>query len=888
MKIFRHIRSRFRRDLFEAELAEEMRLHVALQTELNRQAGMSADEAHNAALRQFGNLASIQEQVREQRGWLTLESLAREFRLAGRSLRRQPGFAAVVVLTLALGIGANTAIFTLVNAVLFRPLAVRDEGSLVVLQTEDPRKGESSAGLSYLDFADWRAGIAALSGAGLMATTEVVVTIDGQPRRVLAALISPELFPVTGVQPALGRAFRAEEELPGSSEGVTPVMLSHAAWRGLFNADPGVIGRRVVVNEVPCEIVGVTPAGLFPIEPEPVDFWLTPAHFGDPVRPGTANASRSYRPYIGALARLRPGFSIEQARAELLALHVSILAAHPELGRDLTVRITPLRTLLVGELRPKLWLLAGVVALVLLIACVNVANLLLSRATVRQHELAIRSALGASSRDLIRQALAETLILAGLGGGLGFLLSWWTVGLASTVLPEGVPQLTGLVPDGRVLAFTGAAVLLTSLLCGLLPASAGGTVAPNDALKKGGRGSRGHGQTAIRHALVVGQIALTLTLLVAAGLVMRSLGRLHLAQPGYQTENVLTAQIALSGQSYVQGDFDPRTINHFLARLTEALEVLPGVADVSHAQSVPLTGVENSTRFAVVEHPAEPGRKPSAQLRFVAHDYFAALGIPLVAGRGFGVADGPAAGPVALVNEAFVREELAGRNPLGLHLQLGWGGFKPKEIVGVVADVRHRSPGDSARPEVYVPQAQFANAGITLILRTTVRPEALADAVRREVWRLDPGLPVTDILPLAHYRERTLSGQRFIAFLLGLFSVTALGLTLVGLYGVMSHHAASRRQEMGIRVALGARPADLYRLMLGQSLRLAGVGIGLGLMLALAVAQVLGSQLYEVSPADPLTYAGLSGLLLAVTLLSTLPPARRAARVDPVLALNAE
>ncbi len=877
-----------RRRKLEAGMAEEMRLHIELQTERNIAASMSPDEARYAALRQFGNVASVQEQAREQRGWLTLESLAREFRLAGRGLRRQPGFAAVVVLTLALGIGANTAIFTLINAVLFRPLAVRDEASLVVLQTEDPGKGESSAGLSYLDHKDWRAGTTAFSGTALLAATEVVVSLEGRALRAKAAVVSPEFFSVLGVRPALGRAFRSDEELTTGTEGGMPVMLTHAAWHGLFQADPAVVGRRVIVGELICEIVGVTPAGLFPVEPEPVDFWLTPAHLGDPARAGSANASRAYRPYYGAIARLKPGHSLEQARAELAALHDSILINHPELGRDQRVRVTSLRTLLVGEIRPKIWLLAGIVALVLLIACVNVANLLLSRATVRQHELAVRSALGASRRDLIRQALAETLLLAALGGAAGLLLAWWAVSLVSASLPAGMPQLNGLVPDGRVLAFTAATVLVTSLLCGLLPALVGGSVAPNDALKEGGRGSRGHRHGAVRHVLVVGQIALTLALLVAAGLVMRSLTLLNQAKPGYQTENVLTAQLSLSGSRYVQGDFDPRVINHFLARLTQALEVLPGVTDVSYAQSVPLTGIENSTSFSVVEHPAAPGQKPTAQLRFVAHDYVAALGIPVLSGRSFTPDDGPTAPAVALVNEAFVREELAGRNPLGLHLKMGWGGFTPKEIVGVVADVRHRSPGDTARPEVYVPQAQFANGGITLILRTTVRPEALAEAVRQEVWRLDPGLPVTDIVPLADYRERTLSGRRFTAFLLGFFALTALGLTLVGLYGVMSHHAASRRQELGIRAALGARPADLYRLMLGQSLRLAGAGIGLGLVLAFAIATALRSQLYEVSYADPLTYAGLSGLLLAVSLLATLHPARRAARVDPVVVLRAE
>ncbi|AOS46021.1 Macrolide export ATP-binding/permease protein MacB [Lacunisphaera limnophila] len=888
MSWFRNLGYLFRRDRLNAEMAEEMAHHVELLTEQNRRAGLSEAEARSAALREFGNVGSVQGRVREQRGWLAVEAALRDLRQALRGLRHQPGFAAVVVLTLALGIGANAAIFTLVNAVLFRPLAVHDEDRLVVLQTEDRATGGNSAGLSYLNFADWRAGTTSFSGMAAVAESELVLMLQDRAVRVRAALVSPEFFPVAGIQPLLGRSFLPAEELPGGLQGVTPAMLTHATWVGLFNADPAVIGRQLEISEMPCEIVGVTPAGLFPVEPEPVDIWLPPVILGDPAREGSANASRAYRPYIGALARLRPGVSLGQAQAELEALHVAIRTAHPEIGRDLTVRISPLRALLVGDHGPKLGLLAAVVGLVLLIACLNVANLLLSRAITRQRELAVRSALGASRRDLIRQAMAETFVLATLGGGFGLLLAAWMIGLAETYLPEGLPRLAGLVPEGRVLLFCGGVVVLTGLFCGWLPALVGGTTRPIDALKAGGRGSSGGRHNRLRHALVVGQIALSLALLVAAGLMLRSLGRLQQVQPGYQVENILTAQIALTGQRYMREDFEPTAVNHFMTRLTEALARIPGVSAVSHAQSVPLTGVENNTSYAVVEVPTEPGSKPSAQLRFVAHDYLDTLGIPVVAGRGFTAHDGPAAPAVALVNEAFVREALAGRNPLGLHLRMGWGGFTPKEIVGVVADVRHRSPGDTPRPEVYVPQAQFANAGITLVVRTAVRPEALAESIRREVWRLDPGMPVTEIRALADYRERALSGQRLAAVLLGLFSGTALVLTLVGLYGVMSHHAASRRQEMGIRAALGARPAELYRLMLGQGIRLAVMGIGLGLVLAAGLARLLRSQLYDVSAVDPLTYGALSGLVLLATLLATLLPARRAAKADPMVALRAE
>lgn len=819
-----------------------------------------------------------------------------DLRYAARMLLKRPGFTLIAIITLSLGIGANTAIFSVINAALFRPLSIVDEERVVVLQGFRLDKTDSF-GVSYPDFLDWRAQSRSFAAMAIVTTDEATVNIDSEPVRAVGAVVSAELFKTLGVAPQLGRAFAPEDDQPGASEGLSPVMLTDSAWRNRFGADRQIIGQPIVIDERPYQIIGVTPPDLFPVQKEPIEFWLTTAVNGNPQQKGTANASRGYRFYDGVIARLQPGVTLAEAEAELDAINGALKQRAPDANDQQAVRIVPLRSLLIGEARGMLWLLLGVVGVVLLIACVNVANLLLARAATRQREIAIRAALGARRWDIARQLLVESLLLAGLGGAAGLLLSMWLVAGLVALAPAGVPRLTGLAPDGRVLLFTCAVTLLIGLLCGLLPTLTVTKANVSELIKDGGRaGVGGRVRGRLRQTLVVGQVALAMMLLVIAGLLVNSLLRLNLVKPGYRTDDTLTAQLVLSSKRYYTGDMKPEPINAFLDELTARIARLPGVRQVSYAQAVPLTAIDNNTNFTVVERPRPTRETIVAQLRFVGVGYFDALDIPIKSGRDFTARDNPQAPPVALVNEAFVRAHLDGVNPLGQHLKLGWGGDEAKEIVGVVGNVRHRGMDDAARPEMYVPQAQFANAGVSLIVRTKgpadgqagVRPESLIGAITREVRALDPTLPLTAVKTLAAYRDDTLAVPRFNTLLLGLLALVALTLTVVGLYGVVSYGVTQRTQEIGIRLALGAQGGDVLRMVVREGMTMVALGLLLGLSAALTVTRLLRSWLYEVSHTDPLTFSAIALLLIMVALLACYLPARRAARVDPLVALRYE
>ncbi len=822
-----------------------------------------------------------------------VNQIGRDLVTSVRSLLKRPGFTLIVVGTLALGIGANAAIFTVINAVLFRPLAIADEGRVLFLQEFRRDKADDGGGVSYPDFADWRARNKSFSSMAIVSADQATLIAGGEPARVTGAVVSADLFKTLGVHPVLGRAFASEEEVASTSEGLPPVMLTYSAWQKLFGGDTNVLGRKIAIDERSVQVIGVTPRDLFPLQKEPVDYFVTVALNGSLTQSGSANASRSYRGYAGVLARLAPGVSVAQARVELDSINQAIRASNPNADQKIFVTATPLREVLVGDASQMLWLLLGVVGVVLLIACVNVANLLLARAATRTREVAIRSALGASRWDITRQMLAETFVLAGAGAVAGLLVSTWLVRGIVAFLPAGVPRLTGLSPDARVLAFTVGVALVTAILCGLVPALTASRTGLAAVIKEGGRsGSPEAMHERLRSALVVGEVALALTLLVGAGLLLNSLVRLNRVQPGFNTSGTLTVELVLGGRRYRAADSRPDRLNQFLDGLTERVRALPGVAEVSYAQSVPLTGVENNASFNIVEKPVAEGDKTSAQLRFIGADYFSLMGIPVKSGRAFNASDRPEAPSVAVVNEAFVRSHFGGENPIGRHLKMGWGGEDPKEIVGVVGDVLHRSLSDSTRPEMYVPQAQFANAGVTLLVRTKnaagVSPEGLIGPIREQVRALDPEMPLGEVKSLEAWRSEALAVPRFNTALLGALSLLALFLTLVGLYGVMSYSVAQRAPEVGIRMAIGARAGDVLRMILGEGMRLVGAGIVLGLLLSVLVTRLMGSLLFDVSATDPLTLAAISMLLSAVAILACWIPARRATRVDPMVALRCD
>lgn len=818
-----------------------------------------------------------------------MQAIFQDLRFGLRMLTKKPGITFIAIFTLALGIGANSAIFTVINAALFKPLPYADESRLVVLREYRTDDWDSGQGVSFPNFSDWQAQSRSFESMALATLDSATFRAEGEPLRVDGAIVSADFFKTLGIEPLIGRAFRPADDAGGSSEGLNSVMLSYSGWQKHFNGNRKIIGQIITIDGNQFQIIGVTPQGIFPVQKEPVDFWATTAVNGNPLNAESANGSRNYRAYPGVIARLKPGVSLEQAQAELSAIHQRLKLQYPKALANRQVSVETLRDIFVRDARGTLWLLLGIVGAVLLIACVNVANVLLARATARQREIAIRMALGASRLKIAQQFLIESLTLALIGGAIGLLFSMWLVEGLTTLLPGDIPRLNGLSPDWRVMTFTAAAAVLTGLVCGLFPALTATRGNFADSIKDGARGATdGALKGNLRNALVVGEIAIALTLLVAAGLLLNSLLRLNQVRPGFNTENTLTMQLTLSGERYSEEMTKPDKINMFLSALTDRVKSLPGVTEVAHAQCVPLTGQENNTGFQFLSSNGSSTEKPAAQLRFVSENYFQVLGIPLIEGRAFTVRDDPQSHPVMMVNEAFVREHFGGQNPIGKKLKLGWGGDAPKEIVGIVGNVRHRSLSDSARAEMYVPQSQFGNAGITLIVRTQSSPESLTNSIKQQIRELDPELPVTEIRTLEKYRDQALALPRFNTFLLGGFALLALLLAMVGLYGVMSYGVTQRTQEIGVRMALGAQAKDVLKMVVAQGMKLVVAGLAFGLAGSILVTRLLQSWLYGISPTDPLTFAVVAMLLGLVALLASCIPARRATKVDPIVALRYE
>lgn len=813
-----------------------------------------------------------------------MNSMLQDLRFGVRMLAKRPSLTAIAIVTLALGIGANSAIFSVINAALFRALPYPKEEQLVLIREkkigEEERLGNAA---SYLNFQDWQATAQSFQRMAIFQTADATLMGEGEPARVNLVSASADIFNVLGVQPMMGRGFKAEEDLPGAAEGLNPIILSYDCWQKRFEADRKIVGRKITLDNEAFQVVGVMPANIFPLQTEPVDFWITAAYGGDAKKQGTMNGSRGYRAYIAVIARLKDGVTLAQAQAEMTALSRGLAEKFPVNNKPYETSLVQVRELLVGKAKPLLFLLLGIVGAVLLIACANVANLLLARATTRQREMAIRAVLGASRWQIMRQLLSESVLLALLGGVIGLVLSLWGVDLLVAALPSNVPRITGLTPDWRVLLFTFGAAMLTGVLCGLAPALSSSRHDLSEAMKDGGRSTtpaRGH----LRNVLVVGQIAVALILLVGAGLLLKSFWLLQRVDPGFDYRNVLTAKVVLPAERYK----DAAHSKTFYDALLTNIKALPGVAQASIAQSIPLTGRDNGTAFDIIERPSAKGQEKDAQLRFIGLNYFDTINVPKLTGRDFTERDEANAPRVMLINEAFARQYFRGENPLGKKLQLGWGGNEPKEIVGVVGNVRHRGLDDQPRPEMYVPQAQFNTMDMTLLVKANTRPESLTQLITAEVRKLDPQLPITDIKTLDQYRSDTVALPRFNLLVLGLFAGLALALTIIGLYGVISYAVTQRTNEIGVRMALGAQPLDILRMILQQGMGLVLVGVVIGLAGAWAVTRVMGSFLYEVSTSDPVTFFSVAALLTLIALLASFIPAYRATKVDPVIALRYE
>jgi putative ABC transport system permease protein len=885
LRVFMHrLHGLFFRRRVERQLEEEIRSHLEMQIEDDVRQGMSSEEAGQAARRKFGGVAQAKEAYRDRSGLPLVESTFQDLRYAARMLLKKPGFTSIAVITLALGIGANTAIFSVVNAVLLRPLPFQNPQQLFTLWESTPKLGIEQNSPAAGNYLDWQAQNRVFAQMAIYNPyRKFNLTYEDQPERIEGAAVSASLFAVLGVGAAQGRVFVAEEEQPGRDR---VVIISHGLWRRRFAGDPNLVGKTITLDGGNCTVIGVMPEGFqFPGGSGKVRTFTTPpAELWVPLALDAATWSQRIFHYLKVIARLKPEIGIEQAQAEMNAIQQRLKQQYPNTNVGTHVKMVPLKAQVVGAAQPALLILWGAVALVLLIACVNVTNLLLSRATARKKELAIRAALGAGRLRVLRQLLTESLMLAFVGGVIGVILANWGIGALSGIIPEEFPRREEIAIDRWVLGFTLLVTALTSLIFGLVPALLSTKTDLTASLKEGGRSaSEGGRRNRVHSLLVMTETALALILLVGAGLLIQTLLRLERVNPGFNPERVLTMELSMSPVRYPR---DQRAF--FFRRLIERVHALPEVSSVGASTVIPLAGGNNYLAVGIEGRQPPPGTRYGAEFRAVTPEYFKALGIPLVRGRTLSDRDGPEAPSVFVVNETMARRFFPNEDPLGKRIRLGysdvWG-----EIVGIVGDVKHFSLDAEVKEEAYSPyyQAPFW-LDMTLVVRTTVDPMSIANAVRNEILGLDKDQPVTRIRTMEAVVAGSVAQPRFRTLLLGVFAVMALSLAAIGIYGVISYAVTQRTREIGIRIALGARRRDVLRLVVGQGMAPAIVGLGIGLIGAFALTRLMKDLLFVVRADDPATFALVAFLLAAAALLACYIPARRAAKVDPMIALRSE
>jgi putative ABC transport system permease protein len=798
-----------------------------------------------------------------------------------RILMKNPGFTLVALITLALGIGANTAIFSVINAVLLRPLPYRDAERIVAIQELDPEGNRIQ--VTSANFLDWRAQNTVFEHLAAIFSRQSNLMNDGQAERIDTAITSANFFEVFGVRPQTGRLFLPADEQAGHAP---VVVLSHGLWQRRFGGAASAIGQQLILDAKSYTVIGVAPAGFQ--YPDKTELWFPPLRLAPEISEAADVTQTRGMGYLSAVARLKPAISLEQAKAEMETITARLRKQYPETNNNRFNRVVALQTHLVGETSRLLWLLSGAVGCVLLIACANVANLLLAQATTRRRELAVRAALGATRERMLRQLLAENLSLSLSGGLLGLLLAWWGVDALTRLLPANFPRLVEIALDLPALGFALLASLATAIIFGLAPAWQSAQIEFQEALKEGARGGVGARRNRLRGALVTAEVALALALLVSAGLLFRSFPRLQAVNAGFDAEGVLTMRLAPSGTNFRE---DPQYIG-FYQKVAEKVAAIAGVEAVGAINTLPLSKGP-TINFHVEGQPERPLDKwPGANYRNVIPDYFRAMKIPIAQGRAFTEHDNESAPPVVIINQAAAARNFAGQNPVGKRITFGGrdrsGQTIWHEIVGVAANVRNKELQSEAEPEIYTAAWQDAFAGMMFVIRASVEPASLATAVRRAVREVDPAQPVSDLRTMETVVAETVAQPRFSLTLLGLFGCLALLLSGAGIYGVTSYAVAQRTQEIGIRKALGAQSGDVLRLVIRQGMAAVILGVAIGLVMALAATRVMTSLLFGVSATDPLTFAAIALLLMSVALLACWMPARRATRVDPMVALRFE
>ena len=819
-----------------------------------------------------------------------MDRLRHDLRFALRGLLRHPGFTAVVVLTLALGIGANSAIFSVVNGVLLRPLPYDRPGEIATIWVRWP--GNPQGELSQPEYWDLREQNRSFSRLAAYTDGSLTLTGSGEPERLRAGFMSADALPLLGVAPARGRTLGPDDDRPGAP---VAVLLGDGLWRRRFGADPAIVGRTLTLDDHPATIIGVMPAGF----QLPTDYAGPGAEIWAPLQldPSIDRSERGWH-WVSVLARLRPGVDIGAASLEVGALARRMLETYPgeykpAFGGFAVIAADDL----VGEIRPAILVLLGAVGLLLLIACANVAGLLLARAESRQREIAVRTALGAGTGSLVRQLLTESVVLALTGGLLGAVLADWGVRGLVAMAPPTLPRLDAVHTDGWVLGFTLLVSMLTGILFGLVPALQAARPDLTVALAEGGRSGSSAGRQRFRRGLVVAQIALALMLVTSAGLLIRSFVRIRGVDPGFNPSWLLTAEVELSAVRYDT----PAKIRAFYGELVHRLESLPGVRSAAAVRALPMTGrLEIGDWSFIVEgrhaNPPVPADRIPADWQALTPGYFETLRIPVLQGRAIEEQDRSDATEVVVVNRTLARLAWPGQDPIGQRVLLGGGGVDSvwRTVVGIVGDVRHRGLTAQPRPEMYLPHAQFpAGTGtpqrtMRIVLRAAGDPNALANPVRATLAALDPAVPLVDVQTMDQAMGNWAAERRLTMILVAAFAALALTLGAVGVYGVMAHLVVQRTREIGIRIALGAVPREILGLVMRQGAWLAVAGVGIGVAGALAASRVLAGLLFQVTPTDPLTYAGTALALLGVAEIAALVPALRATRTDPVEALRSE
>lgn len=802
-----------------------------------------------------------------------MESLAQDLRYSIRLLMSKPGFTIAAIMTLTLAIAVNSAVFSVVNSILFRRLVYHDPDRLVFVWVTNSKENLKEGKISFMNFSDWRSQNQSFEDLAAFSYWPFNLSGDQAPERVVGGVASASFFPLLGVQPIIGRTFTNEEEREGHDQ---VAVLSYGLWQHRFNADPNILQRTVQTDGKVLSIIGVLPPDFSFPGKEEAEMWTPP-----PATGSYLNERGLF--YLTVIGRLKPGVLLPQAQSDMNMIASRLEEQYPDINTNYGINLVSFHEQIVGKIRAFLLILLGAVGLILLIACANVANLLLSRSVSRQKEIAIRIAVGATRSRLIKQLLTESVVLAVIGGLLGMLLAYWGIGFLISLSPADLPRIREVSIDGRVLLFSLAVTLISGVIFGLAPALQASKPNIRETLNDGGRnsGDTFHGRRT-RNLLVVSEVASSVVLLIGAGLLIRSFVELLNTAPGFDSSNVLTMRVTLLRARYPERP----DYSRFYQQVLQRLKNLPNVESVGAVTTIPLTGISSAWSFSIEGRPVAPNERPSISWNAASEDYFKTMRVPLIEGRVFNEYDTLESNAVVVINQALARQFFSDEDPIGKYVNIGLGAPKPREIVGVVGNVKQTALDSEEKAEVYTPYTQLPWSGSSFVIRTQGDPMRLASAVRNEVWTIDKDQPITKVRTMENIMAESVSQRRFIMIVLGVFAAVALLLAAAGIYAVIAYSVAQRTHEMGVRMALGAQASDLTKLVVGQAMMLTLAGVAIGLAGAFALTRIMSSLLHGVSATDPITFVSVSVLLTVVSFVASYIPALKVTGIDPIVAVR--